>query len=269
MASWPIAPRELALPPKGSPANRNSYTFHGRVLGKILRNNPGSPCSKLVWRPSDNLIMKSFLAFNRLCVPTVRAMAHASSFARLRQRHPSKKFLNPDPSPHHDRTDNQDHGHSPDLFDVAEKMNIDLPSLSEHEWAAICCKMVSTMTYVLDKNLKNGALSKSFRNDSGEVALHWPDQVRDAWTHQHWWGDEAARVDPDDPEATDREDDVTGTCLPSPSCATPPDSDDTRDSCRIYTLSPLCHPYPYPSVPTCALPDGPPDTSSRSLAVRP
>ncbi|GKT97581.1 hypothetical protein Ct61P_15431 [Colletotrichum tofieldiae] len=132
--------------------------------------------------------MKSFLAFNRLCVPTVRAMAHASSFAH-----------------------NQDHGHSPDLFDVAEKMNIDLPSLSEHEWAAICCKMVSTMTYVLDKNLKNGALSKSFRNDSGEVALHWPDQVRDAWTHQHWWGDEAARVDPDDPEATDREDDVTGT----------------------------------------------------------
>ncbi|GKT61050.1 hypothetical protein ColTof4_01163 [Colletotrichum tofieldiae] len=51
--------------------------------------------------------------------------------------------------------------------------------------------MVPSMAYALDKNLKNGTLSKSFYDDSGEVALYWPEDVRDAWIHEHWRGDEA------------------------------------------------------------------------------
>ncbi|GJC86309.1 hypothetical protein ColLi_09147 [Colletotrichum liriopes] len=74
----------------------------------------------------------------------------------------------------------------PDLIDLAAKTNIDVRSLNEQD-----------MTYVLDKNLKNGTLSKSFHDDSGEVALYCLEDVRDAWIYENWRGDETAKMSPE------------------------------------------------------------------------
>ncbi|KAK2053695.1 hypothetical protein LY76DRAFT_492761, partial [Colletotrichum caudatum] len=110
--------------------NRTSYIFRGCTLGEILVT--GGSRSRVTWRPSDLVIMKSFLAFYRLSGPSLSSLAKTASLHPRRPRD----------------------GNKPDFVDLASKLNIDLPSLSEQEWVAIRRKMVSSMTYTLDKNLR-------------------------------------------------------------------------------------------------------------------
>ncbi|KAK2053551.1 hypothetical protein LY76DRAFT_597739 [Colletotrichum caudatum] len=182
---WPLAPREPKKPPTGCATTRSSYLFRGRTLGEIISC---SPSPKVTWRPSDQLIMKSFLAFYRLSIPAIRSMAAAPTTVKSRQR-----ILDESSS---------DSKTCPTLVELAAKLNIEVASLSNEEWIAIRKKMSSSMIHTLIKAINKGILHPDFDADIGVPTLNWPNDVRDAWTHKEWWGDEEARLPTPSPQTS-------------------------------------------------------------------
>ncbi|GKT81595.1 hypothetical protein ColTof4_14018 [Colletotrichum tofieldiae] len=145
--------------------------------------------SKSTWRPSDQIIVKSSLAYHRLSVQAARELSNAPLTRVQRRRFFSVVQQDEDFDKAYD-------ARAPDLCNLAPNLNIDLPSLSDDEWTAIKRKIVSSMCHTLQKHINNETLVTYFDDDTGRVSLQWPASIRDAWTHEHWWGDEEARMKP-------------------------------------------------------------------------
>ncbi|KAK2052441.1 hypothetical protein LY76DRAFT_650561 [Colletotrichum caudatum] len=152
--------------------------------------------ARVTWRPSDKGLMKGFLAHYRLCEHELKALSRMSA---IRGRPPGgggggggQGGRSPSPPLQPPSTPVPA---DPDLHVLAEYMNIDTTLLLDDAWGAIRDKMVSCMTYTLDKNISAGILSVRWNPDKGYNIIDWPDQVRDAWTHEGWWGDDDAVVE--------------------------------------------------------------------------
>nr|XP_036574951.1 uncharacterized protein CTRU02_15087 [Colletotrichum truncatum]KAF6781447.1 hypothetical protein CTRU02_15087 [Colletotrichum truncatum] len=70
-------------------------------------------------------------------------------------------------------------------------------------WRASDRKMVSSMINTLKKNVKDGVLSVVWDYKLNESGIRWPNQVRDAWIHENWWGDDEAVLVDAGPEIDD------------------------------------------------------------------
>ncbi|KAK1957370.1 hypothetical protein LY78DRAFT_554653, partial [Colletotrichum sublineola] len=112
-----------------------SYTFRGRTLGQIINGKR----TRLTWRPSDLGLMKGFLAHYRLCQHELRAMSELSG-SRAR--------------PYNEGGPLPPFSVQPDLFVLARHMNVDTAILSDAAWGAIRAKMVSSMEYTIEKNVR-------------------------------------------------------------------------------------------------------------------
>ncbi|GKT96682.1 hypothetical protein Ct61P_14532 [Colletotrichum tofieldiae] len=132
--------------------NRESYSLRGQTLGQLT--NIGG--CRLSWRSSDQVLKKSFLAYFRLSKYDVKCLA-------------SRRLRAP-----------------------AVKMNIDVSFLTAEEWNAFKPRLVSSMNHTLDKNIENKTLTKWYDVSRQEERLGWRDEVRNAWIHEQWWGDDDA-----------------------------------------------------------------------------
>ncbi|GJC90433.1 hypothetical protein ColLi_13271 [Colletotrichum liriopes] len=158
--------------------DRRSFRFRSRTLGELVFS---SPSTKVTWRPSDKVLMKSFLAFYRLSPASVDALRRAAtSSAGERVLAAARQ---PDPV-------------AADLHQLAVMMDIDLPSLSDAEWDAIKTKMASSLAYILDKNVRAGRLEFYWDLETMSRRLRWPRELREAWLHPLWLGDDDATTPP-------------------------------------------------------------------------
>ncbi|KAK1961100.1 hypothetical protein LY78DRAFT_696365 [Colletotrichum sublineola] len=177
-----ISTREPA-PPSGCDAHtkahhRHSYIFRGQTLGQLVNE---APHTRLSWRPSDTVLMRSFLAFYRLSPASLKMLCQTVSTPELRTAAAadpnSQPNANGDPPP------------QPDLHFLALRMNIDLAGLCDNEWRCIRKKMVASMDYSLQKIIEANHLCKTYDHTLNTSGLVWPDEIRDAFTSPLWKGD--------------------------------------------------------------------------------
>ncbi|KAK2051186.1 hypothetical protein LY76DRAFT_480031, partial [Colletotrichum caudatum] len=100
---------------------------------------------KVLWWPSDNILIKSFLAFYRLSPSEIKGLRGAPSTKTIRRQ---VDAAGPRQRP----------GQDPDLHQLAAWMNVDLPSLSHNEWAAISGKLIASLEYTITKVAKEHCL---------------------------------------------------------------------------------------------------------------
>ncbi|KAJ0167501.1 hypothetical protein CTA2_2188 [Colletotrichum tanaceti] len=158
--------------------DRLSFVFRTRTIGELLSV---SCYNKVRWRPSDNILIRSFLAFYRLGASEIKNLKGTPSTKKIRRRFDAA-------GPKQRPIPKKDPG-SPDLHQLAAWMNIDLASLSDAEWAAIRAKMISTLDYTIKSIIKEHGLTTYWDADVGGCRLRWPDKLRQTWLHPQWKGD--------------------------------------------------------------------------------
>ncbi|KAK1569550.1 uncharacterized protein LY79DRAFT_484032, partial [Colletotrichum navitas] len=122
--------------------DRLSFIFRTRTLAELLSV---SRYNKALWWPSDKILIKSFLAFYRLSPSDIKSLKGAPSTKTIRCR---VDAAGPRQRP----------GQDADLHQLAAWMNVDLPSLSNNEWAAISGKVLSSLEYTIAKVAKEHCL---------------------------------------------------------------------------------------------------------------
>ncbi|KDN59957.1 hypothetical protein CSUB01_11622 [Colletotrichum sublineola] len=180
--------------------------------------------------------MKSYLAFYRLSIPAIRSMATAPSTVEVRRR-----ILDDPPSARGNTC--------PTLVELAAKLNIDMPSLSDEEWTTIRKKMASSLMNTLTEETKKGILMQFFDADTGLPTLDWPDDIRNAWTHKEWWGDNDARLPPP-PEGSDATAAAASSSSDTESCRRVRDRHDGSPSSSSITAPASPRSVPSPSSPS-------------------
>ncbi|GJC89869.1 hypothetical protein ColLi_12707 [Colletotrichum liriopes] len=135
------APKEPACLPGKDPGDRKSYMFRGCMLGELLNPTCERRC-QVVWRASDRVFLRQFLARLRL----------------------DKIGINRLP-----------------LEDLAESMGIDVPHLAADEWVTIQQKLRSALHNLLKTNIRPGGLSERYDGKLGHRTVDWPEHMRTEW----------------------------------------------------------------------------------------
>ncbi|KAF6826187.1 hypothetical protein CMUS01_09554 [Colletotrichum musicola] len=178
-------PMEPSAPDSKSVKNRESCMIRNKTLGDFVNN----PKCRVTWGPADKGLMRSFLAFFRLSAAAVKRIHSGSSRDRKATEDANDNDGEPEPE--------QERPKPPPPLSftmLARRLNINVDALTNEEWAALKRKMLSSMLYTLGELVRSKTLCKTYDTVRGEEGLNWPDEVRNAFLNDEWWGDLTARA---------------------------------------------------------------------------
>ncbi|KAK1526063.1 uncharacterized protein CCOS01_08481 [Colletotrichum costaricense] len=158
--------REPTVAAGGDPKDRSSYVFRGRTIGELVG---GAPNCKVQWSASDKILVHGFLAYYRVTAETLKELKNAPSDEKTRIR-TVEKYSNHQGANKYPK--------SADLHVLAIRMNIDLATLTDEEWRAIRTKMLSSLTYYLQKFKKEKPLPTVYDKKINKSVVEWPENIR-------------------------------------------------------------------------------------------